>query len=149
MNKPYIEKQYSDGTDDFKASRECWVNHLKRNQSIIVDLFHGQLKSTLVCPECCNISVTYDPFMYLSLPLPATNDRVLKVLLMKKNGCLVKYSLRLPKRGRVSQMKSALSKISGISPEYLCIAEVTHRSITIFHENKALSGISDTDLIMG
>jgi len=30
----------------------------------------AQYKSTLCCPTCKNISVTYDPYMMLSLPIP-------------------------------------------------------------------------------
>ena len=41
-----------------------------RNQSVIVDLFHGQLKSQVRCKECGHVSVKFDPFNYLSLPLP-------------------------------------------------------------------------------
>lgn len=49
---------------------QAWENHLIRNQSIIVDLFHGQLKSQVRCQECGHTSVRFDPFNYLSLPLP-------------------------------------------------------------------------------
>lgn len=47
-----------------------WKYHLLRNQSVIVDLMQGQYKSTLQCPDCSNISISYDPFMMLSLPIP-------------------------------------------------------------------------------
>merc|ERR1712130_398229 len=50
--------------------------HLQRNKSIIVDLFQGQLKSKVVCPDCSNTSVTFDPFMFLSIPVPDRNVRV-------------------------------------------------------------------------
>lgn len=33
-------------------SNEAWANHLLRNDSVFVDLFHGQLKSRLQCPRC-------------------------------------------------------------------------------------------------
>ena len=49
---------------------QAWDNHLLRNQSVIVDLFHGQLKSQVRCKECGHVSVRFDPFNYLSLPLP-------------------------------------------------------------------------------
>lgn len=42
----------------------------QRNRSIIVDLFQGQLRSALECGVCGKQSVTFDPFMYLSVPLP-------------------------------------------------------------------------------
>lgn len=44
-------------------SCEAWSTHLKRNQSIIVDLLQGQVKSTLVCPQCSNVCITFDPFV--------------------------------------------------------------------------------------
>lgn len=31
----------ANGRDDTIASKEAWINHLIRNESIIVDLFHG------------------------------------------------------------------------------------------------------------
>ena len=41
-----------------------------RNRSIVVELFHGQLKSKVTCRVCQRESVRFDPFNYLSLPLP-------------------------------------------------------------------------------
>lgn len=60
------------GENDIQASQESWEDHLKRCQSIIVDLMHGQFKSTVKCPEvdCNHISVTFEPFMNISLPIP-------------------------------------------------------------------------------
>ena len=60
----------SDGSDDIRASQESWTNHLKRNQSIIVDLMHGLYKSTVQCPDCSKVSVTFEPYMNISLPIP-------------------------------------------------------------------------------
>ena len=69
--KPYIEvKTDVDSRPDAEVSAESWDNYKKRNDSIIVDTFHALLKSTLVCPDCNLVSVTFDPFCYLSLPLP-------------------------------------------------------------------------------
>jgi ubiquitin carboxyl-terminal hydrolase 4/11/15 len=91
LKKPYVEKPDWNGGDDFelvKLARSSWEGYMKRNDSVIVDLFQGQYKSTLVCPECnkvsftsfstwflvlipsFKVSITFDPFMYLTLPLP-------------------------------------------------------------------------------
>ena len=40
-----------------ELAEEAWVNHQKRNCSIIVDLFHGLFKSTVMCPECSKVSI--------------------------------------------------------------------------------------------
>lgn len=50
--KPYVETKDYDGRSDFVVAKESWLNHLARNQSVIVDLMHGQYKSTLKCPTC-------------------------------------------------------------------------------------------------
>lgn len=53
-----------------RFAAEAWQEHLKQNRSIVVDLFQGQLRSRLHCPICGTRSITFDPFLYLSLPLP-------------------------------------------------------------------------------
>ena len=62
-----------------EVANEAWSIYKKRNDSVILDLFHGLLKSTVVCPECPKISVTFDPFCYLSLPLPVRKERQIEV----------------------------------------------------------------------
>lgn len=62
-----------------EVAEEAWRNHLRRNDSVIVDTFHGLFKSTLVCPECNKVSVTFDPFCYLSVPLPVSKERVMEM----------------------------------------------------------------------
>jgi ubiquitin C-terminal hydrolase len=70
IKKPYIELPDFDGMKDDEIATRSWEYHKARNDSVIVDLFQGQFKSRLICEECKNVSVTFDPFMYLSLPLP-------------------------------------------------------------------------------
>jgi ubiquitin carboxyl-terminal hydrolase 4/11 len=77
-NKPYIEKpeQTQDETDQ-EASDKAWDLHLKREDSRVLENFMGQVKSRVQCcqPECGRISTTFDPFMFLSVPIPGTEDR--------------------------------------------------------------------------
>lgn len=77
--KPYIEMKDCENRPDDEIAAEAWENYKKRNDSVILDLFHGLLKSTVVCPECPKISVTFDPFCYLSLPLPVKKERQIEV----------------------------------------------------------------------
>lgn len=67
-------------------AEEAWSDYKLRNDSIIIDLFHGQLKSRVVCPnhDCQNVSVTFDPFCYLSLPLPRKLDKIVKFTFISK-----------------------------------------------------------------
>ncbi|KAF9577909.1 ubiquitin carboxyl-terminal hydrolase, partial [Lunasporangiospora selenospora] len=52
IKKPYTETPESKGRPDEEVANDFWQVHKARNDSVIVDLFQGQYKSTLVCPEC-------------------------------------------------------------------------------------------------
>lgn len=80
MEKPYSELKDSDGRSDVVVAAEAWSQHHARNQSIIVDLFYGQLKSKVTCTGCGRDSVRFDPFSLLSLPLPVENYTYCEVL---------------------------------------------------------------------
>ena len=69
QNKPYIEDEDGDGTNDEGDAIMAWQNYLLRNRSIVVDLFQGQLRNTIVCVKCHMTKVKFEPFMYLSLPI--------------------------------------------------------------------------------
>ena len=66
-----------------EIAEETWMKYLLRNKSVVVREFQGQLKSTLVCPDCKGISKIFDPFMFLSLPLPIKKTRTLYVSVVK------------------------------------------------------------------
>ena len=75
-NNPHVEDEDCDGDclNDDELSMQSWSNHLLRNESIIVDLFQGQLKNTLQCNICDYQSVKFEPFMYLSLPVASDQE---------------------------------------------------------------------------
>ena len=67
--KPYVEDRDCDGTNDELDAIEAWKNYLRRNKSLIVDLFQGQLRNTCRCNVCGHQNIRFEPFMYLSLPI--------------------------------------------------------------------------------
>jgi ubiquitin C-terminal hydrolase len=68
----------SAGRPDEDVSKEHWEAFLARNRSIIVDLMYGQLKSTVKCLECGYISITFDPFLTLALPIARAYKLLIK-----------------------------------------------------------------------
>ncbi|KAL0267099.1 UNVERIFIED_CONTAM: hypothetical protein PYX00_009454 [Menopon gallinae] len=124
-DKPYLELKDSDGRPDVIVAQEAWENHILRNKSIIVDLFHGQLKSKVTCNVCSHESVRFDPFNYLSLPLPMESYLHFTITVIKLDGSVpVKYGLRLNNDEKYSALKSALSSLCGIPPYLIKLAEV-------------------------
>jgi ubiquitin C-terminal hydrolase len=59
-----------DTESDISASKRFWNYHKERNNSIIVDLFHGQMKNEITCLSCSQKTVTFEPFMTLPLAIP-------------------------------------------------------------------------------
>lgn len=53
--KPATEApDWEGGTDKelVELAKTCWEQYRSRNDSVIVDLFQGQYRSTVVCPDC-------------------------------------------------------------------------------------------------
>ena len=85
INKPFVENKEYTGKDEKKFAQESWNAYKQRNDSVIVDKFHGQCKSTLVCPECKHVSVTFDPMAYLALPIPINHNRQVEIVFVGRN----------------------------------------------------------------
>ncbi|KMZ10977.1 ubiquitin carboxyl-terminal hydrolase Usp2 isoform X2 [Drosophila simulans] len=62
-----------DNLSDNKKADLTWEWYTRHENSLVRDLFVGQLKSTLKCTTCGNTSVTFDPFWDLSVPLPSSS----------------------------------------------------------------------------
>jgi len=73
--RPTIADSEPQGSTMQEQATNAWKNHLLRNRSIIVDLFQGQVKSSLKCHECGYVSSKFEPFMYLSLPVPEESKK--------------------------------------------------------------------------
>jgi len=104
--KPYIEKKDDDGvTEDAILANEEWDSHLKRNQSKIQEIFHGQIKSLVQCLNCGTTGRTFDPICFLSLPLPVkANIRTFKIDYVRLNGQIKTYRIKCDEQGQVSNL---------------------------------------------
>ena len=146
--KEYVKLCDAAGRPDQEVAQEAWQNHKRWNDSVIVDTFHGLFKSTLVCPECGNVSVTFDPFCYLSVPLPVSHKRVMEIFFvsMDPRRKPEQHQLLVPKKGKISDLCVALAKHTGVSPERMMVADVfSHRFYKIYQVEESLSSILDRD----
>ncbi|XP_072834635.2 ubiquitin carboxyl-terminal hydrolase 32 isoform X1 [Pogona vitticeps] len=135
-DKPYVELKDSDGRPDWEVAAEAWENHLRRNRSIVVDLFHGQLRSQVKCKTCGHISVRFDPFNFLSLPLPMDSYMHIEIIVTKLDGSTpVRYGLRLNMDEKYTGLKKHLSELCGLKPEQILLAEVHSSNIKNFPQD--------------
>ena len=74
---------------------------------------HGQYKSKLVCPDCGKVSITFDPFMSVSLPIPAMNLINLQLYFIYKDSrkVSVKLILNILPNAPASEVNNQVAKI--------------------------------------
>ena len=73
--KPYIQMDSQKETEtDIQASERFYNYHLQRENSIIIDLFHGQFQNIIKCIECLKENKTYEPFSNITLPIPEEHN---------------------------------------------------------------------------
>ncbi|KAI3974550.1 hypothetical protein MKX01_020322 [Papaver californicum] len=148
--KPYVEAKDAEGRKDEEVADEYWRYHRARNDSIIVDTCQGQYKSTLVCPICNRVSITFDPFMYLSLPLPSTMMRTMTVTVLSTDGSSgpSPCTITVPKYGKCKDLIQALNAACLLkNSEALLVAEIYNNRVIRYLEepSDSLSLIRDDD----
>ncbi|KAJ8563441.1 hypothetical protein K7X08_031893 [Anisodus acutangulus] len=152
-NKPYVEAKDGDDRPDEEIADEYWDYHLARNDSIIVDVCQGQYRSTLVCPICKKVSIMFDPFMYLSLPLPSTSMRSMTLTVIKSGSDIQisAFTITVPKDGRLEDLIRALSTACSLeADETLLVVEIFNNRIIRYLEDgsDSLSLIRDGDRLV-
>lgn len=129
-HKPYTEVKESDGsTDDAIIAKEAWERHLLRNDSVFVDHVQGQFKSTVVCPICAKVSITFDPFNCIQLELPIQQTRKVEVIFVPTKGVMTRYAVDISKKGSILNLKEALSQRCGVAPSRMVAADI-YQSMT-------------------
>ena len=84
--KPYVEKPEQGANEsDLQASAKAWELHLRRDDSRVLENFMGQIKSRVQCPVCKKVSTTFDPFMYLSVPIPGAEEKNIPITYVPLN----------------------------------------------------------------
>ncbi|KAK7102274.1 ubiquitin carboxyl-terminal hydrolase 19-like [Littorina saxatilis] len=148
--KPYTQAVEDEGRPDHVVADEAWEVHKKRNDSYIVDLFQGQYKSKLVCPVCNKVSITFDPFLYLSVPIPK-KKKIITLTFMWRDPLRkpVKYMIQLVKDSSVQHLKELLARKTGVQPKNMRVFEVFR---SLFHKRfiggSDLSGVQPHDVII-
>ncbi|PWN40949.1 UCH-domain-containing protein [Ceraceosorus guamensis] len=151
--KPYIEAPDWEGGDEkamIAFAKRQWEIYKMRNDSVIVDLFQGQYKSTLVCPECSKVSIKFDPFMYLTLPIPNRKKIIRKVFVRPFASTRPTYEVEVagPAELTFGQTKTKLAEWLGLDTKRLFCVDIFNQQIFNFiPDYTPLSSITDNDFM--
>ncbi len=158
--KPYVEKpEQGEDECDEEAANKAWALHLKREDSRVLESFMGQVKSRVECPvaDCGRVSTTFDPFMYLSIPLPGATERTIEVTFvpMTSDAFRRKFHVTVSKNALIKDLqKKTLTVIQesysfgemDVDAKNLVIGEVFQQDIYMFYsEMDEVSRIREAD----
>merc|ERR1739838_785177 len=149
--KPYIaEPPDLDGWTDHEAAAESWRLHKMRNDSTIDDLFKGQFKSTLTCHQCNKVSVKFDEFCCLSVPIPKDQKLVTVIFFWKDPYTKPKkFYIRIPSDATVEELKRELCERTNVSSSCMQVFEMFKSKIhKIFAKGATLGSVVPTDALM-
>ncbi|KAL1747592.1 hypothetical protein HDZ31DRAFT_80304 [Schizophyllum fasciatum] len=129
LKKPYVEKPDWEGGGDLELAqlaKKSWDGYMMRNDSVIVDLFQGQYQSTLVCPQCQKVSITFDPFMYLTLPLPIQSKWRHTIIYVPYDSDKphLRVPLEIPANSSFRDVRTTLGRWMGVPPDNLMTMEL-------------------------
>jgi len=123
-----------------------WEKYLAKNNTVVAHSFQGQFKNTVICGECGHVSVSFEPFMYLSVPLPRALDRQVEVVVLLEGGLPTAHLLTLSTHDRVMDLRAALTARLDLADRKLVLAEVTrHRVSRQLEDNTWLKFVNTTN----
>lgn len=159
--KPYVEKPEKDEDEsDNVAAKNAWDLHLQREDSRVLENFMGQIKSRVQCCKdgCGRVSTTFDPFMYLSVPIPGSTERTVRATFVPLGGGVKKnLSVTLSKAATFTvlitkvaeQLMTAGFSANGkpFAVDDFCVCDVwNHDVFAYFLETDECSKIRENDV---
>ncbi|KAK9692624.1 ubiquitin carboxyl-terminal hydrolase, variant 2 [Basidiobolus ranarum] len=132
-----IEKEESKGQAETEIAHDSWRKYQKRNDSFIVDTFQGQYKSTVKCLECQKPSVSFDPFMFLTLPV-STTKRFIEVEYVPLSLESEKHKIELTTDTTYEELKRVIGESKNLDLACLVTCSVINFQIREFFEDTAL-----------
>ena len=140
---------------EIEIAELSWKGYLKRNQSIVVDLFGGLARNELICPVCKKHSIAFDPYLMLALPLPYSTSRQWNVYFVplprtssatkniedqaveeEGNNFIKMLNLETVGTGSFQKLIEACSKETGVPPE---LVNIHNEEIQRVRSNRFLS----------
>jgi ubiquitin C-terminal hydrolase len=137
---PYVEMpDVTDGQCIAVAGARAWDAHRRRNDSLVLDTFYGQFRSTCVCPTCNRVSVSFDAFNHVSLEIPQEKNAIVSVSVIvfgavsEASGAAapqpVRYSVQTRRSNSIGDFKENLAALCGIPKGNLELCEYQNHAI--------------------
>lgn len=153
--KPYVKINSKDGDDDQSVPDEeladdSWHKFRIRNSSIIVDLFYGQFKSRVVCSKCPKVSITFDPFLLLPVPMPKSQTiHTVYFHSINPSKKPIRLLIKLPLESKIGNLLQSISSKVNVEIENLRIIHVNEGTIlSVLKSHHQVPLIEDNEMLL-
>jgi hypothetical protein len=92
------------------------------------------------------VSITFDPFMYLSLPL--AEKQTMTVPYIQGTAPPRCYTVPISRRGSAKWLKQAIADCINPRPQVLYLAQVRNRKIKIFHDDESIANVHPNEIYL-
>jgi len=96
--------------EDEEAARTSWDLHIRRENSFIVDLFYGQYRSINICQECNTVRKNFEPFIYLTLPIPENQEIEIPIQVLLNGKLIDDVRVSVFKSDSIATLKNKISE---------------------------------------
>lgn len=146
--KKYKKIKSSHGRPEEVVAAEALSNHMRCNSSFVHDLFQALYRSSLTCPKCQSRSITFDPFLCVSIPIPQRQNRpvYVTVVYMNQQPKQVKLGLSINSQANIRELREMLASDTGINENQMVLTEFVPEGFHhTFSDQQPLSMIQDND----
>ena len=93
--------------------------------NFIKQVFWAQYKSTVKCPNCHHESITFEPYVCLSLPVPVQEKHAVFISVVYRNSARNrKFGIMLDELQSVRQLRVVLAGLSGLYENNIILADL-------------------------
>ena len=143
-NSTNVSTTTSSPSDEVLAA-ESLANYMRFKNSVVMDVFQAQFRSSLTCPMCEKQSNTFDPFVCVSLPIPQKQLMPVFVTVLyidqtpRQGNCIinqvmikcfkniffsVKLGLTIAVHETIGDLRTMLAKDTGIERSQILLTEI-------------------------
>ena len=120
-----------------------------------MDTFHGQFKSTCICPLCDRISITWDVFNHISLEIPKKTEKDIPILFFRTYSNMMSssfptlYGVHVTEGCTALKLKYLLSELCQIPICKIGLCKINNCAITDIFEDSKHIPLSEEGMIAG
>ena len=106
--------------------------------NFIKQLFWAQYKSTVKCPNCQHESITFEPYVCISLPVPVQEVHAVFISVVYRNSARNrKFGIMLDELQSVRQLRVVIAGFSGLYQNNIILADLQGAELgRVFYDNQ-------------